>query len=85
MIPYRLPLRGLALTLLAAASLSACSGEAETPAGPGAISEGEARALDEAAKMLDAKRLPEGALPDVDPPIEAVPEPAARDLQTSTR
>ena len=44
------------------------------------MSEGEARALDEAAKMLDAQRLPEGALPDVDPPA-----PGARPDATSTK
>lgn len=57
---------------LAAVAISACdSGGNGANAGPGAVSEGEARALDEAASMLDEKRLPEGALPDVDPPAEA--------------
>ena len=31
--------------------------------GPGAVSEGEARALDEAAEMLEDRQLPEGVLP----------------------
>ena len=42
--------------------LGACdSGTGGT--GPGAVSEGEARALDEAAEMLEERRLPDGALP----------------------
>ena len=60
-----------AITPLAALSLSACDAGAGDEVGPGPVSEGEARALDEAAKMLDEKRLPQGALPDVDPPAPA--------------
>lgn len=60
-------MRSIAVASFAALAVSACSGEADRQAAPGAISEGEARALDEAAKMLDAQRLPEGALPDVEP------------------
>lgn len=58
----------LGLAALAALSLSACDDGGGTEVGAGAVSEGEARALDEAAQMLDEKRLPQGALPDVDPP-----------------
>lgn len=63
--------RALALVLAAAAglSLAACDSFADDSAPAGAVSEGEAAALDEAAKMLDEQRLPEGALPDVDPPL----------------
>ena len=68
MLADRRLIRSITLASLAAVALSACGSEADTLAGPGAVSEGEARALDEAAKMLDEKRLPEGALPDVDPP-----------------
>ncbi len=60
----------LTLAMLPAAlAVSACGGGTTDDAGnaPGAISEGEARALEEAASMLDEKRLPEGALPEVDP------------------
>jgi len=54
---------------LAALAISACDPAGSAAGGgPGGVSEGEARALDEAASMLDEKRLPEGALPDVDPP-----------------
>ena len=43
---------------------------------PGAVSEGEARALEEAAEMLDERRLPDGVTPDLDAPVEpeAAPE-----------
>lgn len=57
-----------------ALALSACG-----PSGgsaPGAVSEGEAQALEEAAEMLDERRLPEGALPPVEAP-GTVPSPAA--------
>ena len=36
---------------------------------PGAVSEGEASALEEAAEMLDERQLPQGALPPIDAPI----------------
>jgi hypothetical protein len=54
-----------------ALALAACSEDA-VPA-PGAVSEGEAKALDAAASMLDARRLPPEALP---------PEDAAQDEAT---
>ena len=50
-------------------ALAACNGSNATA--PGAVSEGEARALEEAAEMLDERRLPDGALPDLDTPIAA--------------
>ena len=46
---------------VATLTLSACDGG--TGAAPGAVSEGEAQALEEAAEMLDERRLPEGTLP----------------------
>ncbi len=62
------------LALLAAAfGLAGCGG-ADAPDDPGAVSEGEAEALDEAASMLDETRLPEGALPEVDGPEVDAPE-----------
>ncbi|MDJ0642458.1 MAG: hypothetical protein QNJ15_06555 [Erythrobacter sp.] len=64
--------QGLAIRFvgpLLALSLVAC--EETGGSGPGGVSEGEARALDEAAEMLDARRLPEEALPPLDgPPAE---------------
>lgn len=41
--------------------LAAC-GENETAPGPGGVTVGEARALDEAAEMLDQQRLPDAVL-----------------------
>ncbi len=40
----------------------ASCGPNDTDPGPGGVTVGEARALDEAAEMLDAARLPEEAL-----------------------
>jgi len=45
------------LTVLAALALASC-GKADNDAGPGGVSVGEAKALDEAAQMLEAQRLP---------------------------
>lgn len=42
--------------------LAAC-GPADTDPGPGGVTVGEAKALDEAAEMLEQRRLPPGALP----------------------
>ena len=60
-----------ALTLraapLAAALLLAGCGPNDNDPGPGGVTVGEARALDEAAEMLDEQRLPEGALPELTP------------------
>jgi hypothetical protein len=53
-------MRSLAL-LLALCCLAAC-GPKDTDPGPGGVSVGEARALDDAAAMLDQQRLPPGAL-----------------------
>lgn len=39
---------------------------------PGAVSEGEAQALQEAAEMLDEQRLPEGAMPETNIPQEGI-------------
>jgi hypothetical protein len=41
--------------------LAACG--SDTDPGPGGVTVGEARALDEAAEMLDEQRLPPEALP----------------------
>ncbi len=45
--------------------LAACDSAGGGSSGPGAVSEGEARALDEAAEMLEERELPEGVLPPV--------------------
>ena len=51
------------LPLLTLALLAACSPSDSDP-GPGGVTVGEARALDEAAEMLEQRRLPPEALPE---------------------
>lgn len=65
--------RAAALITLVAA-ISACNEQGGSA--PGAVSEGEAQALEEAAEMLDERQLPEGVLPPVDvaEDREATPE-----------
>ncbi len=45
------------LAILSLALLAACSKPDNAP-GPGGVTVGEARALDEAAQMIDSRRLP---------------------------
>ncbi|TIX49285.1 hypothetical protein E5222_14480 [Alteraurantiacibacter aquimixticola] len=60
----------------ACALLAAC-GPADNAPGPGGVSVGEARALDEAAEMLDSQRLPEEALTEPgEPSAEPIPAKA---------
>lgn len=59
-----LPLSAAILLLSAAILLLGACGQAEDEAGPGGVSVGEAKALDEAAEMIESRRLPEQALPD---------------------
>ena len=61
------------LPAAAALTLSAC-GDADNEPGPGGVSVGEARALDEAAEMIEAKRLPQQ-----EPEAEAHEEPAPQE------
>lgn len=49
------------LILLIALLLAAC-GKADNESGPGDVTMGEARALDEAAEMIEAQRLPPEAI-----------------------
>ena len=65
------------------AFLAGCDSASDEGTPPGAVSEGEAAALDEAAKMLDAQRLPEGALPDVESPDVDPPAEPANGSQTT--
>lgn len=53
------------LALAAPFMLLLCACDNAGSDGAGAVSEGEARALDEAAEMLEERRLPEGAIPPV--------------------
>lgn len=57
--------------LLVPALLLASCGPNDTDPGPGGVTVGEARALDEAAEMLDEQRLPEEALSPSPGPAES--------------
>lgn len=62
-----------ALPLLALSlCLAACDAK-DTDPGPGGVSVGEAKALDQAAEMLDAREMP--ALPEATAPAEPAPTP----------
>lgn len=50
------------LFALAACALLGACGQSDTDPGPGGVTVGEARALDQAAEMLDQQRLPAEAL-----------------------
>ena len=49
--------------VIAALLLLAGCGKADNEPGPGGVTVGEARALDEAAEMIEAERLPPEAIP----------------------
>lgn len=59
------PMRYLFL-LVPAALLAAC-GPNDTDPGPGGVTVAEAKALDEAAEMIDSRRLPTEALKEASP------------------
>ena len=60
------------------AMLGACSGYEDDSADVEAITPSEAEALDDAAEMIEQRRLPEGVLPDEgDETQGAIPEGAA--------
>lgn len=56
-----MPMTPRLLIALGTLALAACGGDRASA--PGEVSEGEARALDKAAAMLDQRRLPPEALP----------------------
>ncbi len=64
----------LALAVLAPALLSACS-KPDNASGPGGVTVGEARALDDAAEMIEKQQLPPTAIPSA--PV-AAPVPGAQ-------
>lgn len=61
----------IALALLA---LTAC-GKADNDPGPGGVTVGEAKALDEAAEMIESERPPAQVVPPVEQPAPAAPAP----------
>jgi hypothetical protein len=68
----------LAAVLLA---LAGCGKPANKP-GPGGVTAGEARALDEAAEMIEAQRLPDSALR---PGASAVPQAHPNQTQPAAK
>ena len=60
----------LPVSLYAFLLLTGC-GSGDNDPGPGGVTVGEARALDEAAEMLDEQRLPPEALPEKGEPAPA--------------
>lgn len=66
------------LVLVAAClALSAC-GKGENEPGPGGVTVGEAKALDEAAQMLEERNLPSDAIPAPLPTPGAAATPSAK-------
>jgi len=66
-----------ALVPLAALALSGC-GSSEGQSGPGGVTQGEAKALDEAAEMIEKQRLPEDALRTPSPTLSPAPAAPAK-------
>lgn len=63
------------LVPLALVLLAAC-GPADSDPGPGGVTVGEAKALDEAAAMIDQRRLPPEAIAEPSSPATAPATPA---------
>ncbi|MFO6446495.1 hypothetical protein ACLBKU_05055 [Erythrobacter sp. NE805] len=77
----RVPLRPtLAAALALACALAACG--SERASAPGEVSPGEARALEDAASMLDERKLPPEAIP-TDAP-SAAPSAAPAEMTGDT-
>jgi len=57
----------LLLPALATLALLGACGPSDSDPGPGGVTVGEAKALDDAAEMLDQRRLPPEALPSAAP------------------
>jgi hypothetical protein len=68
--------RALPAVCAAALALAGCGPNDNDP-GPGGVTVGEARALDEAAEMLDQQRFPEEAVRGETPAEDKTPEPEA--------
>jgi len=79
------PMRKLARPMLAAAlaALAAGCGPKDTDPGPGGVTVAEGRALDQAAEMLEQRRLPPQATQD-EAPAAGKPSPAASPSPTAS-
>ena len=73
-------MRKTACLLLAA--LAAACGQPDTDPGPGGVTVAEAKALDQAAEMLEQRRLPPDATRDEAPPAAATPLASPSPSQT---
>ena len=62
--------------VLSVLALSAC-GKADNEPGPGGVTAGEAKALDEAAQMIEEDRLPPEAMPTISPTTAPPDSPMA--------
>ncbi len=62
--------------------LASC-GPADNDPGPGGVTVGEARALDEAAAMIDQRRLPDSALPENTGEAAPLPPEAGSNRETT--
>jgi hypothetical protein len=69
--------RAGALLACAAAALTLAGCGNDNDPGPGGVTVGEARALDEAAEMLEQQRLPAKATPTPTPTASPAVEPSA--------
>jgi hypothetical protein len=63
---------------LALAVLAAACGPKDTDPGPGGVTVAEAKALDQAAEMLEQQRLPAAATQDGKPAAQASATPAPK-------
>lgn len=68
-------MRSVLLLSIAPALLLAGCGPNDTDPGPGGVTVAEARALDEAAEMIEQRRLPPEALEEQSATLPAVPSP----------
>lgn len=73
------------LLLLAALSALLAACDSGGPDAPGGVSAGEAKALEEAAEMLDERQLPPEALPPEASPSSAVPAEVTGDSARPAR
>lgn len=70
---------------LALALLAAACGPKDTDPGPGGVTVAEAKALDQAAAMLDQQRLPPAATQDAAPAASGSPTPQPSPTVSATR
>jgi hypothetical protein len=68
----------LSLLMLAVPLFLASCGQGENDPGPGGVTVGEARALDDAAEMLDQRRSPADGAAVIAAPLPPTPTPAPK-------